>query len=82
MRNSHTVSPHGNGRVSTGNGRVLVPMTVTPLTITQGDDDRELDSIMQDISDDDDLDQDELVQRIRDLQVIVRQMTTQNDELH
>ena len=56
-------------------------MTVTPLTITQGDYDSELDSIMQDISDDDDLDQDELVQRIRDLQVIVRQMTTQNDEL-
>ena len=81
MRESHTISPHGNGSVSTGNVRATVPMTVTPLTITQGDYDSELDSIMQDISDDDDLDQDELVQRIRDLQVIVRQMTTQNDEL-
>ena len=57
-------------------------MTVTPLTITQGDDDSEIESIMQDIwSAEENLDQDELVQRIRDLQVIVRQMTTQNDEL-
>jgi hypothetical protein len=77
MRNSHTISPHGNGRVSTGNGRASVPMTVTPLTITQGDDDSELDSIMQDmLSDDDGLGQDDLVDRIRALQVIVKK----NDE--
>ena len=81
MRKSHTISPHGNGKVSTGNGRASVPMTVTPLTITQGDDDSELDSIMQDISDDDGLDQEDLVDKIRALQVIVKKMMKRNEEL-
>jgi FtsZ-binding cell division protein ZapB len=82
MMNSHTISPHGNGSVSSGNGTASVPMTVTPLTITQGDDDSELDSIMQDIfSDEENWDQDDLVEKIRALQVIVTKMMKRNDEL-
>ena len=66
MRESHTISPHGNGSVSTGNVRAMVPMMVTPLTITQGDDGSEVDSIMQEIQNDDGalLDQDDLVDKI------------------
>jgi len=60
-----------------------VPMTVTPLTITQGDDDSEIELIMQDIQSDDGglLDQDDLVDRIHALQVIVKKMMKRNDEL-
>ena len=78
MRKSHTISPHGNGSISTGNVRAAVPMTVTPLTITQGDDDSEIESIMQDVQSDDGglLDQDDLIDRIHALQVIVKK----NDE--
>ena len=82
MRHSHTISPHGNGKVSTGSGRASVHMTVSPLTITQGDDDSEVESIMQDIqSDEENLDQDDLVGKIRALQVIVKKMMKRNEEL-
>ena len=83
MRESHTISPHGNGSVSTGNVRATVPMMVTPLTITQGDDGSEVDSIMQEIQNDDGalLDQDNLVDRIHALQIIVKKMMKRNNEL-
>ena len=58
-------------------------MTVTPLTITQGDDDSEIESIMQDVQSDDGglLDQDDLIEKIHALQVIVKKMMKRNDEL-
>ena len=83
MRESHTISPHGNGSISTGNVRATVPMMVTPLTITQGDDGSEVDSIMQEIQNDDGalLDQDDLIDRIHALQIIVKKMMKWNNEL-
>ena len=57
-------------------------MTVTPLTISQGDD-SDIELIMQDIQSDDGglLDQDDLIEKIHALQVIVKKMMKRNDEL-
>jgi regulator of replication initiation timing len=83
MMITHTISPQGIGSVSTYSGRALVPMAVTPLTISQGGDDSEIDLIMQDIQSDDGglLDQDDLIEKIHALQVIVKKMMKRNDEL-
>jgi hypothetical protein len=56
---------------------------VTPLTITQGDDGSEVDSIMEEIRSDDGtlLDQDDLVDKIHGLQVVVKTMMKRNKEL-
>ena len=72
---THTISPQGIGSVSTYSRRASVPMAVTPLTISQGGDDNEIDSIMQDIqSDDECLEQEDLIEKIRVLQVIVKKI--------
>jgi FtsZ-binding cell division protein ZapB len=82
MMITHTISPQGIGSVSTYSGRASVPMAVTPLTISQGGDDSEIDSITQDIrSDDECLEQEDLIEKIRVLQVIVKEMMKRNDEL-
>ena len=60
-----------------------MPLTVTPLTISQGDDGSDIELIMQDIQSDDGglLDQDDLIEKIHALQVIVEKMMKWNDEL-